>query len=205
MTKQMENNKFKVLPKYFDNLTQIATRPMTIQRTEWGARGFYRIDKMRGVAVPFHGGTRAFYIESDDFKRGCKNESLKVFTKKGWKYHINQYKKGKKQFNAIEQKIKKINKNKNELLSIYQFWVNLISEWSIFAFFPFALENFIDPEFRKIIKEKYPNKFDEIINIVSSPSVINAYQEMRLEICGYIIKKDINATVKLEKKWAWYN
>ena len=201
----MKNNNKTSLPKYIDNLTQIATRPMTVQRTEWGGRGFYSIDKMRGVAVPFHGGTRVFYLESEDFKRGCVNESLKIMTENGWNNHLKLYEEGKKEYIKIEKEINNTLEDQKNIANIFRQWLSLIMKWSTFAFMPFALESYIDPEFRKMIKEVFLDNSDEMISAISSPSTINAYQEMRMEMCDCVLNSDITAPARLAKKWGWYN
>jgi phosphoenolpyruvate synthase/pyruvate phosphate dikinase len=195
----------KKIPEYFNNLNQLATRPMTVQREEWAGNGFYNIAKMRCVGVPFEKGTRVFYVENDNLKKACISESKKVTTNLGWKKHLELYEEGKKDYEIVEKMINEVDIEKEKLSSVYKKWLEFTSKWIVFGFFPYALEAGIDPEFRKVINEKYPEKAEEIILAVSSPSQLNTYQEMRLEICDYVLGvKDVDLN-KLSEKYGWYN
>jgi len=195
----------KKIPEYFNNLNQLATRPMTVQREEWAGNGFYKIAKMRCVGVPFGKGTRVLYIQNDDLEKACVSESKKVTTKKSWGKHLELYEEGKRDYELVEKMIDVVRLEKNGLLSVYKKWLEFTSKWIVFGFFPYALEFVIDPEFRKIINEEYPTRAEEIISAVSSPSQLNSYQEMRLEICDCVLNHDAVDLRRLSEKYGWYS
>lgn len=195
------------LPLFLNNLTQLATRPMTVQRAEWASNAFWKLSGMRTTCIPYEGGERAYYVEADDLKRTLKLEAEKIITHEGWIRHLELYKKGKSDFNSIEQNISKLDKGSKpkEILEVLNKWYELLNRWGIFGFCPFAVEGVIDPMFRDAISTLSKEKQDKIISTVSTPSILNAYQEMRLEIAEASIAHDLSKAKDLESKYNWYS
>jgi phosphohistidine swiveling domain-containing protein len=193
------------LPSFFNNLTQLATRPMTVQRSEWAANSWWWFGSMRTACIPYDGGERVLYVDADDLKKSIQIEAEKIMIRNGWNEHLKLYEKSKNDFVVIEREIDELGDNKNEALIIFKKWVELLNRWGIFGFAPFAVEGLIDPKFRDIIKEKLPESFDKIIAVISSPSKLNSYQEMRLEILDAAIAQNFDAAKELARKYYWYS
>ncbi len=195
------------LPNFLSNLSQLATRPMTVQRAEWASNAFWKISNMRTACIPYEGGERVYYIEADDLKRSFKLEADKIMTVDGWRKHLELYEKGKEGFASIEKEIAKLsdNANQEDVLDVYKKWTELLNLWGIFGFCPFAVEGVIDPTFRESISGFSKDEQEKIIATVSSPSKLNAYQEMRLEITEASFSQDFSKVKDLVSKYNWYS
>lgn len=193
------------VPQYFNNLIQLATRPMTVQREEWPGQAFYKIGKVRCVCIPLQDGARVLYVEGRDFSQACQQEYAKVASKSGWREHLKLYESGKKLLARTEQLIDRASVNKKILGQAYASWINFTDKWGVFGFFPFVLEEFIDKEFRRLTKESYPNEYEEILLAISSPLRLNSYQEMRLAICRQALRPSSRGLTNLVRKYHWYN
>ncbi len=193
------------IPKYFSNLRCEFTRPHSVQRDEFVALSCSIPGKMRMASIPYKLGARAINFDKDDAKI-CYEKIIRGMMKNYSQYekiYKNSTEDLHKASKAVAKSIKLTNKEKAK---IFRCWLKAQKNFFIPVVAPFAVEYTLDDQCRKLLKNRFGNRAEEIFSIISSPTKINFYQKMRLDIDKTVISKRINYTSieKLIEKYSWY-
>ncbi|MDD5031770.1 MAG: PEP-utilizing enzyme [Patescibacteria group bacterium] len=190
----------------FKNFVYWAARPISLQGDEWRALLIYK-SGIRYLSVPLKGINRCLYLHKVDSEKNYKkilNSALKNYRK-----HLENYKEGIKIIRLAAKRLRLGLKLSNKRQAdLFRQWLEALKNYHDPIIMPFAIEKFLDPEFRlRLIKKYGKDKAREYMDIVSAPTRLNDYQAMRLKMADLIIKKRVNRQNldKLAKKYYWYS
>jgi phosphoenolpyruvate synthase/pyruvate phosphate dikinase len=198
----MKNAKTKN-SKIFNNLIIYATRPFTLQSEEMRIV-FLAAPGIKHVILKIRKGVRSIYYDKDDAKRAYQ-KILKQHLS-NYNAQIEDYQKKKellvKAGIDLEKSISKDNKSKAHL---FRKWCDALKQYYIPVFAPFAIEEYFDPECRKLLRKEFGEEADKYFEIISSPSKLNDYQNMRIELIELKLSNKINDKTinKLVKEHCW--
>jgi phosphoenolpyruvate synthase/pyruvate phosphate dikinase len=193
------------IPKFFNNLEKVATRPGTVQRDE----AIYNIwllgGKISFVSMPYKSGARAFYFEKDELKR-CYYSIIKIILQ-DYKKHLKNYQEKVDELLAASLVVKKSSMLGNKARSSsFKLWQKALRDYYIPIIAPMAIEVILDPLCRDLLKKEFGDDAEKFFDIISSPTKINTYQKMRLLMIDIFKENkvdDINLK-KLSQKYGWY-
>ena len=195
------------IPDFFRSLRRFATRPMTLQRDECVAMVIWH-HKARTVIIPVDAQNRAAYIETNDAERAY-TDMLDTFRKADkWKKHITSYGSACSKMLKTSRDASKIGgRSDKELLKAYRRWLEVFNDFSPYLFAPFAIEAKADPLCRKLLAEELGKDAESAFATISTPSELNEFQKMRLEMIDAVVSGKNNASKhkELADKYGWYN
>lgn len=193
------------IPKFFYNLGIFATRPFTLQSQE-SRIVYFSIPKIKHIFLPLKNGVASIYADKDDCERAYSKilERLMIDYDKESKNYKKYVFNLNKASNDVKKSVKKSNKEK---LAAFKSWLKAQAEFFMPVFAPFAIEEILDPKWRELLKIEFGVKSDEYFEVISSPTKLNDYQKMRLDILGLVISNKVKAKniEKLVKKYGWYS
>lgn len=181
--------------KIFKNYIHFATRPLSVQREEFVVA---LNSDLPFFTIPAAKGNRSYYFEEEKLNSYYRKLLNNICTERGWKRHIKNYHFFVRKIRIISREAKMAKKlNNKELLKFFKRWVSILKDFSPYVFVPFAIEKFLDNYVREELNKK-------IYETISSPSKLNNYQKMRLDIINCSLGNKLDAG-DLVKKYDWYN
>lgn len=143
------------------------------------------------IALPAKGGNVDYYMHHDSFYEMLNNELNDVLSNP--EKHFIEYPKKRENLVSKAKKLKESviqNKDNEEILKLFEEYVEVGIDYCIYVLVPFALENLVEP---KILKE-FPDDF-EIITSLDQPLIFHNFQKSLLK----------DETEEILKKYSWLN
>jgi|GEM_PF-319294 len=206
VVRKVQSIKHEPYPKdLFSDLSFYATRPSIVQRDEL-ASAIFVTSKGRTVSIPYKEGTRSLYVEAKRYEDFIKYLVKSVDSEKKWKDHLNGYDYTSKRLLEVSNEIKAIPVSQRDAcVRLVKEWWKRYGEYTPYVFMPFALEKYIEPECKELLSMKYGKKSDEMFSIIGSPTQLNDYNFMRLDIFDAFKNHDKSALKGLVEKYQWYS
>lgn len=192
------------------NFVFLVSRPETIQRDEMFYELFesYRdLSMPRVIAIPLDGINRAMYIDKGILSKTIQYLADLVSTRSGYEKHLADFVKLQEKYAQVGKEFLSLESDKAGLASAYQKFIAAVKGLSDFAWMPFTVERLLAPRLLTLLERDFQVKAHEMHSVISSPIKLNAFQQMRVEICDSVIKEvPLKKTVKkLVEKYFWYN
>lgn len=195
------------LPNFFYSLEEFATRPMTLQRDELGGVMWSNYNG-RFVSIPLDSQSRALYIEHTDAEKCYQLLFKEMIDPERWQQHLDEYTTIVSKLAHIRQALSGSSAlSLSSTANIYSEWLATFKQLGKSLLAPFAVERYVDPYCRQLLKDKVGNDSDKDFAIISSPSELNEYQKMRLELLDAVIGGTLEEPIfeKLAREYGWYN
>lgn len=196
------------LPAEFKDLELLASRPQTVQRDEFGAVALYSFEETPIVTTPLGDGNRGVYLPKLKYDNARKVIAKIFETEQKWRAHLEHYKKfianlhkASLAFNSLDTK------SNQELSDLFKEWVESYKDYGLFILSPFVVEQVIDPKLLVLLEDKYGSDGDQMFQDISSPSKLNEYQKIQIDLFDHISQGKISGSdfKELATRHGWYN
>jgi|GEM_PF-1512504 len=189
----------------FENLVHFATRLMTLQAYDFRGRFLYYGAGLESIAIQSSPGQLSLYF--DGTKASKYYDTLIQTMVVNPKKHFEEYTKLAANLQSCSVAVtKSISLSNNQKAIAFRNWLDAFTQFIVPVLAPFAIEYGLDDKCRALLKEEFGDSASEYFEIISSPTKLNNFQLMRLEIAKLAQSKKVPkpALAKLVKKFAWY-
>lgn len=163
----------------------------------------------RFVSFPGVGKSRELYVEDGKLDRVYRKMFEEVRAEEGWEHHLEEYDRVVAEIMRVSDSVRNASeKSSSELLKLYRDWIRVIvDDMGKFLIFPFAIEKYADPYCRRLLKEELGTEtVNQAYEIIASPSELNRYQRMRLDVIEAVLGEGATdeRCKSLARAYGWY-
>jgi phosphohistidine swiveling domain-containing protein len=189
-----------------NNLIRLWTRPSTIQRVEMGKSIFWNLCQGCYVSFPTGDGNGAGYTTKEDFKKSVLRVASTEFSSiKSWKEHLKEYQDIVKIFELFKKRSFEFNNiGLDKCAKEYENWINSFKRFVKIILATYVIEGTLDVECEQLLRKEKYSRAIKAMNIIGTPSRLNDYQKMRIDIIKSFLKGNPSLD-SLRKKWGWYS
>ena len=155
-----------------------AARPATIQRISILAVAWYKYFQTKILNFSGSGDDTCYYFERAKYEKSSldlkRHFNSRIFVTE----HLRKYRAASRQLLAVGRRAIKIREDRNRLLALFDAYRKAMIAYSPYFITTFSVDDFIFPALALDLKRYIrPDKYDEALKIISSPTVIFGYQK----------------------------
>lgn len=176
------------------------SRPSTIQRDEVAIIMLSKIIGSDYAVIPLTDGNTAYFCDKNKLDIFYNYYGRKLESSERFKQHFDDYYNLANKLLAISKKATKFSSDKEELLEIFNNWIKVLENYSIYLLMPFLIEYRTEPLLKSLLLQEYKSKYNDIFNIIASPTIVFRYQQYQIALAG--MGKDIDFKYLIDNyKW----
>jgi phosphohistidine swiveling domain-containing protein len=197
-----------LLPVNLHSMTFVASRQQTVQRDELVYLYFKKFEhhNFSLAIIPLDGRNRAMYVETEPLKKIYRQLLHSIDSEEKFSLHLKDYFNLIQEYRRAESVFRNVTADKGDVLNSFLHYAYLTEKTGDFAWMPYAIENTIDVELKEYLKHAFPYRAQEFFEVISSPTRLHAYQQMRLDLCRAVMEnKTLPGDIRLlVEKYSWY-